>query len=111
MNTGTIIAVVIIIVFLPVIAVIAYLAIKVSEMIIIAFIEILERAADRATNTYKEEKYKQPLKDIALRGSHCKIIIIIFNGVTRFNYRRLIHRISFQCNVCIGSHSPAFRID
>lgn len=55
MNTGTIIAVVIIIVFLPVIAVIAYLAIKVSEMIIIAFIEILERAADRATNTYKEE--------------------------------------------------------
>ena len=60
---------------------------------------------------YKEEKYKQPLKDIALRGSHRKIIVIIFNSVTGLNYRRLIHGISFQSYVCIGSHSPAFSID
>lgn len=55
MKTATIIIAAILIFFTPVIAVVAYLTIKVTEMIFLSLIEIFEMAAKKATNIYKEE--------------------------------------------------------
>jgi len=55
MITATIIMAALLIFFTPVIAVIAYLTIKVTEMIFLSLIEIFEMAAEKATNIYKEE--------------------------------------------------------
>lgn len=55
MKTATIIIAALLIFFTPVIAVIAYLTIKVTEMIFLSLIEIFEMAAKKATNIYKEE--------------------------------------------------------
>lgn len=55
MKTATIIIAALLIFFTPVIAVVAYLTIKVTEMIFLSLIEMFEMAAKKATNIYKEE--------------------------------------------------------